>query len=87
MSNTNSSLKSAKDTAWLGLPALLGPSSAQEAARLLSPSSQWVVAHPVKELIRAQQVLPGFRNRSRQGHSAVERPPQCFFAGPWGGRV
>ena len=53
MSNTNSSLKSAKDTAWLGLPALLGPSSAQEAARLLlalktrpSPKEMGLLAEP-----------------------------------------
>jgi len=87
MSNTNSSLKSAKDTAWLGLPALLGPSSAQEAARLLSPSSQWVVSHPVNELIGAQQVLTGFLNPLRHSMPDVERRTDVFFAGHWDGRI
>lgn len=87
MSTTPLSLQSAKDTAWLGLPALLGPSSAQEAARLLSPDSQWVVSHPVNELIGAQQVLGGFLNPLRQAMPDVERRTDVFFAGHWDGRI
>ncbi|MFM8737468.1 MAG: ester cyclase [Betaproteobacteria bacterium] len=87
MSTTPLSLQSAKDTAWLGLPALLGPSSAQEAARLLSPDSQWVASHPVNELIGAQQVLGGFLNPLRQAMPDVERRTDVFFAGHWDGRI
>jgi hypothetical protein len=87
MNTIATSLQSAKDTAWLGLPALLGPRSAQEAARLLSPGSQWVVSHPVNELIGAQQVLEGFLNPLRQAMPDVERRTDVFFAGHWDGRI
>ncbi|MEY2593366.1 MAG: hypothetical protein RI972_1055 [Pseudomonadota bacterium] len=87
MSASPTTLQSAKDTAWLGLPALLGANAAKEATRLLSPDSLWVVSHPVNELRGPQQVLQQFLEPIRQAMPDVERRTDVFFAGHWDGRI
>lgn len=87
MTAIDTPLGRAKATAWKALPDLLGPHPLEAARRHLSGHTQWVVSHPIHELIGPDQVVESFLEPIKRAMPDVEQRTELFFAGHWDGRI
>lgn len=87
MRNPSSDLLAAKRAAWAALQQLPGLDAAQACETLLTPDSQWVISHPVNELLGPEAVRDGFLLPLQRALPDLERRTDLFFAGRWDGRI
>ena len=79
---TDARLRAAKQVVWEALMVMPGPDAVTASARLLAPDCQWVVSHPVNELVGPAAVISGWFRAIPD----LERRTDLFFAGHWDGR-
>ncbi|MFM2187230.1 MAG: ester cyclase [Burkholderiaceae bacterium] len=83
----NTTLQQAKSVVWRAVRELEASPSLATCRSLLSPDSQWVVAHPVNELLGPDAVAERLLAPLRRALPDAERRIDLFFAGYWDGRI
>ena len=80
-------LSAAKRTVWSATQRLPGAGFESTLRELLTPDAQWVVSHPVNDLVGPEAVAAGFCAPLLTALPDLERRTDLFFAGQWDGRA
>lgn len=80
-------LELAKATVWQALQQLPGARFSGACKRWLTADAQWVVSHPVNELIGPDAVTAGLYAPLQTALPDIERRTDLFFGGHWDGHI
>ncbi len=80
-------LAAAKDATWLAIQRLPGRGFEAACREILTSDTQWVVSHPVNELVGPQAVADGFFAPLLAALPDLERRTDLFFGGWWDGKI